>query len=105
MRPLQWAALALAGLFAAFFILFAFSTLPLKWGFAIMLIPAALVLGVLLLGLHRPLWGALAFALLGVVAFFFYASYRSLVQFLLVDFPFFAVAALLFIDYWKKERS
>ena len=103
MKPMQWATFSLAILFAAFFTLFAIVALPELTSFGIMLVPSILILSSLLLGLHKPLWGAITYFTLGIAAFFFFASYKSYVQFLIVDFPFFVLAGIFLWQYLKEK--
>lgn len=81
-----------------------YSAGELAVGLFMHLLPSFALLGVLLLAWFRPLWGAAAYAALGVGFTLFFHTYREPMSFLFISGPAFLLAGLF---YWstRKERA
>jgi membrane protein implicated in regulation of membrane protease activity len=82
-------------LYSIFLLLFAFGEGVLKEGY-IHAIPAIIILVLMVVFKHRPVLNFLIFLLMSVVSIWFFKTYSSLVDFLIISAPL-GIASILFL--------
>ena len=86
---------------AIFFALFATSP-PFEF---MQLIPSFFILSVLIVSWEYDLAGFVGFLILGIVATFFFSTYKETLNFLLISSPLFVVSGFYLIGFFERKNK
>lgn len=73
-------------------------------GFIIHSAPALLVILASFLGFYKPKYGFYAFLIITVAFTFYFRTYINIQDFMVISFPPFIIAMLLYLSSWKKKK-
>jgi uncharacterized membrane protein len=100
-QPSYWLSRICGIIIAIFFALFATAE-PFKF---MQLIPSLFVVFVLIIAWENDLIGFVGFLILGIVATYFFSTYKEILNFLLISLPLFIVSTFYLIGFLDRKNK